>query len=233
MSLAGVAERRTQYPAAEGVGSGSLKALPAAEIMLPAAEIMLPAAEIMLPAAEIMLPAAEIMLPAAEIMLPDDVFDRIDEIVLPAPTSIPPTAAGSALPSGPQHDPNRSSRRTPASCRLPYPGRKREHSPDANGPRRPAPSARSNHREADCSPCLLSQPPHYSRQTRASTHIRAARGRGEILRKGGDSNSRGEGYPPAGFQDRCIQPLCHPSMRMTKASRFAAAGSVSIGGVAE
>jgi peptidylprolyl isomerase len=32
-------------------------------------------------------------------------------------------------------------------------------------------------------------------------------------RKGGDSNSRDGGYPPAGFQDRCIQPLCHPSTR--------------------
>jgi predicted MFS family arabinose efflux permease len=32
-------------------------------------------------------------------------------------------------------------------------------------------------------------------------------------RKGGDSNSRDGGYPPAGFQDRCIQPLCHPSER--------------------
>jgi hypothetical protein len=33
------------------------------------------------------------------------------------------------------------------------------------------------------------------------------------LRKGGDSNSRDGGCPPAGFQDRCIQPLCHPSQR--------------------
>src|ERR1700689_4658487 len=30
-------------------------------------------------------------------------------------------------------------------------------------------------------------------------------------RKGGDSNPRGGGCPPAGFQDQCIQPLCHPS----------------------
>ena len=34
---------------------------------------------------------------------------------------------------------------------------------------------------------------------------------GWVERKGGDSNSRDGGYPPAGFQDRCIQPLCHPS----------------------
>jgi hypothetical protein len=37
-------------------------------------------------------------------------------------------------------------------------------------------------------------------------------------RKGGDSNSRDGGCPPAGFQDRCIQPLCHPSTRNVKAS---------------
>jgi hypothetical protein len=30
-------------------------------------------------------------------------------------------------------------------------------------------------------------------------------------RKGGDSNPRSGGYPLAGFQDQCIQPLCHPS----------------------
>ena len=38
----------------------------------------------------------------------------------------------------------------------------------------------------------------------------------QALRKGGDSNSRDGGCPPAGFQDRCIQPLCHPSRLTTK-----------------
>ena len=52
-----------------------------------------------------------------------------------------------------------------------------------------------------------------------------ARGCRSSLRKGGDSNSRDGGCPPAGFQDRCIQPLCHPSpVRAMKASRPPANG---------
>jgi hypothetical protein len=33
-------------------------------------------------------------------------------------------------------------------------------------------------------------------------------------RKGGDSNPRDGGCPSNGFQDRRIQPLCHPSERV-------------------
>jgi len=39
-----------------------------------------------------------------------------------------------------------------------------------------------------------------------------SRGRSSSERRGRDSNPRDRGYRSNGFQDRRIQPLCHPSM---------------------
>ena len=41
--------------------------------------------------------------------------------------------------------------------------------------------------------------------------LHQGRARGMKGRRGRDSNPRDEVRPPAGFQDQCIQPLCHPS----------------------
>ena len=40
----------------------------------------------------------------------------------------------------------------------------------------------------------------------------------DLWRKGGDSNPRDGVRPPNGFQDRRIQPLCHPSVRFMMAN---------------
>ena len=52
-----------------------------------------------------------------------------------------------------------------------------------------------------------SEVPHGGRRALTSDARRAPTSQ----RRGGDSNSRDGGYPPNGFQDRRIQPLCHPS----------------------
>jgi hypothetical protein len=77
-------------------------------------------------------------------------------------------------------------------------------------------------------PLTLSAETTVERDSRCSRHN--SRQSAEKRRKGGDSNPRDGGCPPAGFQDQCIQPLCHPSeRRTTKASRSASRrGGVSL-----
>jgi hypothetical protein len=49
-------------------------------------------------------------------------------------------------------------------------------------------------------------------QLRRRAHRGPARNRLASKRRGRDSNPRGTGMAPNGFQDRRIQPLCHPSI---------------------